>query len=418
MRIVVVGGMPPNPEGEAHYAGRVYRALAEQMKNVIIVALAHIQPNIPTSESPMPNYTIYRVTYGYHRLKRHLAPLYIWHALQSFRPEIVHFQAPHKNLYGGIMGEPLLYLFRWLCRCGIPTIVTVHSLWLSEDFIEMGIEHGLHPCTILALKKLYRYYFKQLLKVSSQINVLVSGDENPVISRFQQEWGLEQFPIYAEAHPCELFNLHASDTVVAKTAIGLDSKRLVFAFGFMRPDKGFHYLMEAIAPLIAYDPDLALVIAGSPGSRLGKLYIEQLKNLYIKLGEPLQIRLEFGYLPDERLHLYLRACDVVVVPYTRAMGASGPMHHALSYGKPVIATAVGQNIGLAKVCHLVPPRDPVALRNALRELLYEPGYWEYYHQQAIQYAANHTWYHLAQRYYQDYERLTQKGKNINESADD
>ncbi|MFN3690878.1 MAG: glycosyltransferase, partial [Fimbriimonadales bacterium] len=362
------------------------------------------------TESPLPHYTIRRVTYGYHRFKRHLAPLYLKRALQAFRPDVVHFQAPHKGLYGGVYGEPLFYLFRWLRRQRIPTLITLHSLWLREDFLEMAQERGQSARMRKVLETLYARYFRRLLTLATQANALVSGDTNPLIAEFQQEWGLERFTIHAEAHPCAAFEFQASDTAVAKASIGLDGKRLVLAFGFVRPDKGFHYLMEAVAPLLERDSNLLLLIAGNPRGVQGERYAQQLRDLHTRLGKSSQIRLEFGYLPDERMHAYLRACDVLVVPYTRVMGASGPMHHALSYGKPVVATAVGQNRGLADVCALVPPRDPKALRDALEPILYEPEVWQRYHQQAAQYAASHTWGHLAQRYYADYERLIQEGR--------
>lgn len=404
MRIAVVGGIPPNPEGEAHYAGCVYRALAEQVHDPL-VAYAHIQPDAPAFASPLPHYIIQRVTYGYHRFRRHLAPLYLWRVLRTFRPDVVHFQAPHKGLYGGVCGEPLLYLFRWLRRRGVPTVVTLHALWLREDFARWAVERGRSHHARTLLESLHRRYLRYLLTVATQVNALVSGDENPLIREFQQEWGLEASPIYAEAHPCEAYNFPPSAIPAAKAMLGLGNKRMVFAFGFVRPDKGFHYLMESIVPLVERDPNLLLLIAGEPRGALGSQYSQQLIALHARLGSSPQIRLEFGYLPDERLHAYLRACDVLVVPYTRVMGASGPMHHALSYGKPVIATAVGQNRGLADVCLLVPPQNPDALREALRQVLYETGCWEHYHQQAVQYAANHTWHQLARRYYQDYIRL-------------
>lgn len=408
MRIAVVGGIPPNPEGEAHYAGCVYRALAEQVRDPIL-ACAHLQPDAPPTESPLPHYTIQRVTYGYHRFKRHLAPLYLRRALQAFRPDVVHFQAPHKGLYGGLYGEPLLFLLRWLRRRRIPTLATLHSLWLREDFLEMAQERGQSARARRLLETLYARYFRQLLTLATQTNALVAGDANPLIAEFQREWGLERFTIHAEAHPCEAFEFQASDIAAAKAAVGLEGKRLVFAFGFVRPDKGFHYLMEAVAPLAERDPNLILLIAGNPRGAQGEQYAQQLQDLHTRLGKSSQIRLEFGYLPDERMHAYLRACDVLVVPYTRVMGASGPMHHALSYGKPVIATAVGQNRGLAEVCALAPPRNPDALRRALQPILYEADCWEQYHRRASEYAASHTWRHLAQRYYADYERLRQGG---------
>ena len=408
MRIAIVSGMPPNKEGEAHYASRVYGTLAQQV-NVPILVCSHWQSGALAIETPSPQYTIRRVTYGYHRFKRHFASLYLIRALRTFQPDIVHFQAPHKKLYGGIYGEPLLHLFCWLRRRGIPSVVTLHSLWLREDFVQMAQERQ-RPASVRAiLEQLHQHYFRRLLGTATQVNALVAGDLNPLIGEFQKEWNLERFSIQPEVHPCEVFTLSPSDIVMAKRALGLENKRLVFAFGFVRPDKGFHYLIEAFAPLAECDSDLLLLIAGEPKGVVDTRYAQQLKEQQSALRKSSQVRLLFGYLPDEQMHAYLRACDVLVLPYTRVMGASGPMHHALSYGKPVIATAVGQNRGLADVCILVPPRHPEALRNALQSILYESGRWEFYHQKAVLYATEHTWHHLAQRYYHDYEKLVGGG---------
>jgi glycosyltransferase involved in cell wall biosynthesis len=411
MRIAVVGGIPPNREGEAHYAGCVYRALAEQFSDPLIV-YAHVQRDTPRTASILPHYTVQRVTHGYHRLKRHFVPLYLWRELRRFRPHVVHFQAPHKGLYGGIYGEPLLLLFRYLRLHRIPTVVTMHSLWLHEDFNEMATERGHSPQKRALLESLYQRYCRSLLTVASHVNALVAGERNPLIQEFQQEWELPEREIYAEAHPCEIFESPLSNIANAKAPIGLENKRFIFAFGFVRPDKGFHYLMEAVAPMIERDPTLQLVIAGQPRGSLGQQYAHQLQEMYVQMGKPPQIRLEFGYLPDERMHSYLRSCDVLVVPYTRVMGASGPMHHALSYGKPVVATNIGQNRGLSDICALVPPRDPEALRHALQQILYDRSCWEQYHQRAVHYAATHTWRHLALNYHQIYQQLIDEGGRL------
>ncbi|MDW8107385.1 MAG: glycosyltransferase [Armatimonadota bacterium] len=405
VRIAAVGGVPPNPEGEAHYTAQVFRALAEQVDGSITI-FAHRQHNAQDVERLADNCLVLRVTYGYHPLRRHLAPLYLWRALREFRPDVVHFQAPQKKLYGGIGGEPLLWLFRYLRRRGLPALVTLHALWLPEDFAELAAERKWSPRVRATLEWLYRYYLREILALVPQVNALVAGDQNPLLEEVAKAWGLPDSKLVPEPHPCHLQPLTPSDVSSARAALGLPDARIVLAFGFVRPDKGFEYLIQAAAPLVRHDSRLYVIVAGKPSGALGQAYAEQLHTLRSSLGDPAQIVLEFGYVPDERLHTLLRACDVLVVPYTRVMGASGPMHHALGYGKPVIATAVGQNRGLGHVCRLVPPRDVDALREALRELLYDAEVQHTYHQQSLRYAAHHTWHDLARRYCADYERLT------------
>ena len=77
------------------------------------------------------------------------------------------------------------------------------------------------------------------------------------------------------------------------------------------------------------------------------------------------------YVTDAEVAEFFGQADAVVLPYHRS-SSSGPLHIAMSAGLPVVVTAVG---GLVEAVQrypgaiLVPPRDPVALRQALSGLL-------------------------------------------------
>jgi glycosyltransferase involved in cell wall biosynthesis len=76
------------------------------------------------------------------------------------------------------------------------------------------------------------------------------------------------------------------------------------------------------------------------------------------------------YVSDEELTEYVGQADAIVLPYHRS-SLSGPLFIAMTAGLPTVVTAVG---GLVEVVEgyggavLVPPRDPVALRDALLTL--------------------------------------------------
>lgn len=75
------------------------------------------------------------------------------------------------------------------------------------------------------------------------------------------------------------------------------------------------------------------------------------------------------YVSDEEAGGYFRGADIVALPYRRS-SQSGPLHLAVSYGLPVVVTAVG---GLVESTDgydgavLVPPSDPDMLRDGLRD---------------------------------------------------
>ncbi len=76
------------------------------------------------------------------------------------------------------------------------------------------------------------------------------------------------------------------------------------------------------------------------------------------------------YVTDAELAAYVARADAIVLPYHRS-SLSGPLHIAMTAGLPVVVTAVG---GLVEVVReysgavLVPPRDSIALRDALLQL--------------------------------------------------
>src|SRR6202034_3199799 len=73
------------------------------------------------------------------------------------------------------------------------------------------------------------------------------------------------------------------------------------------------------------------------------------------------------YITDAELKDLLSGSDAVVLPYRRS-SASGPLHVAMSWGLPVIVTAVG---GLTEVAEryegatVIPPDDAAALAGAI-----------------------------------------------------
>lgn len=52
------------------------------------------------------------------------------------------------------------------------------------------------------------------------------------------------------------------------------------------------------------------------------------------------IRAIFEFIPDDELQVYMNAADVVVLPYRNIL-TSGAVILAMSFGKPVIAPAIG-----------------------------------------------------------------------------
>lgn len=74
------------------------------------------------------------------------------------------------------------------------------------------------------------------------------------------------------------------------------------------------------------------------------------------------------YVRDDEVAAFFAGADAVVLPYHRS-SASGPLHVAMSYGLPVVATRVGgliEAVAAYEGAVLVPPKDPAALQVGMR----------------------------------------------------
>jgi glycosyltransferase involved in cell wall biosynthesis len=136
---------------------------------------------------------------------------------------------------------------------------------------------------------------------------------------------------------------------------------LVF-LGVVRGYKGTDDLVEAFRELP--DPAARLLIAGQPRGE----GIEA--RLAAAAAADRRIVLALRHVPDDEIQVWLRAADAVVLPF-RDILTSGSAILALSFGRPVIAPALGclpetvpPTAGV-----LYDPDAPDALAGAIREAL-------------------------------------------------
>jgi rhamnosyl/mannosyltransferase len=138
---------------------------------------------------------------------------------------------------------------------------------------------------------------------------------------------------------------------------------LVVVVGRLVHYKGIEVLIEA-APRI----DAEIVVAGS-GPLEGRLR---------DLAAPVANVSLAGFVPEARLPTLLAAADVFVLPSTsRAESFGIAALEAQAMGIPAVVTDVGsgttESISVGETGLVCPPRDPVALAEALTRALVSPG---------------------------------------------
>ncbi len=114
---------------------------------------------------------------------------------------------------------------------------------------------------------------------------------------------------------------------------------LLLFFGYVRRYKGLDTLLGAMPLVLESHPDVMLAIAGE--FHTGE---KTFRRAARRLGIADRVLFFPGFVPSERMALFFRASDAVVLPYREA-SQSGVVQQAYGFGVPVIVTDTG---GLAE----------------------------------------------------------------------
>ena len=138
-------------------------------------------------------------------------------------------------------------------------------------------------------------------------------------------------------------------------------ERVYALLGAIKPYKGPELLLDAFDALSERSPaPRRLVVAGPPDrSELVERFIERCELHPFVL-------LHAGRIPGDDMQLFLRAADLVVMPYVRSLN-SGVLLLALSFGVPVVAPAVGgiADVVTPEIARTFAPGDHESLVSAL-----------------------------------------------------
>ena len=179
-------------------------------------------------------------------------------------------------------------------------------------------------------KHLTKYFFKYI-------------DHFIVMSRSVEKDLLSLFPhakyIYTP-HPLydifgKLNNKHKS-----RSHLKIQENKVILFFGLIRPYKGLDLLIHAANILKEKLNDFKILAVGDCYEK-PEPYSNMINTK--KLNEFFDLRFEF--VPNDKVHLYFSAADIIVLPYKSAT-QSGIVPIAYHFNKPVIVTNVG---GLSEI---------------------------------------------------------------------
>lgn len=184
---------------------------------------------------------------------------------------------------------------------------------------------------------LNRLTLKFQYKLTDRIFVHTQKMKDELISDF----GVASDAIVVIRHPINnAFPTTDITAIEAKRRIGLEpGEKAILCIGRIKPYKGVEHILNAFRLLIQDDPSYRLVIAGEV-QKGNEDYLASIREAAADELENGQVLLHARFIADDEMEVYLKAADVLVLPYNEIF-QSGVLFLGYSFGLPVIATDVG-----------------------------------------------------------------------------
>lgn len=376
-RIALVTRYPPAHCGIAEYSRMLLKALRSLMPTAELLVLS-------TNEASSSEY-VDSLT------KTRVVPLYdyqadSYHAIPAFLEEIGGVDVVHLQHEYGIYGY------------GVSILSALEEIW----------EKKLAKAIVVTLHTVHHPYTRRpnALKFQSALNnhfidaVIVHSKLQEFELQFQ---GINPSKIVRIPHGT-LINpyLGLSRARLAKE-LGLDPASfgdlILSTPGFMRPDKGFDILLEAVKGLKSF----TILAAGEVQDQRLKELLESSPNTIV-LDQ---------YLSKTKMLKLIALSDAIVLPYRDRPGAysvSGILHLAMGSFKPIIGTRVPRLIELYDNAPqmTITPENPVELRKKLVWLSQSYEQALVYMERMYSYAVGTEWHVIARKHLQLYAELSKK----------
>ncbi len=198
------------------------------------------------------------------------------------------------------------------------------------------------------------------------------------------------------------------DTIVSRKHLNLPEKGfIILLFGFVRPHKKIHIVIEAMKEIVEKKKDVYLFIAGGAYPRKPEEhpYVKMCENLIKDLGLEENVIFPNRFLPNEDVPYIFGASDLVLFPYYEDYrSASGAFHLAMGAGKPVIASRIPKFEELANVSPelLILPEDKKALCRLILRLVEDEKFYREIKEKTKEYGLMTSWDNVAKKHLEVY----------------
>lgn len=274
------------------------------------------------------------------------------------RPDAVVFNLQNATFGRRPVAAGLGLLTPAMCRLlGIPSVVILHNLadLISPDQVGFGGSRW--------WRRLYRpgsTFLTWMLLRANRLTVTVPRYVEYLQGRYRAR-NVVHVP-------------HGSFSEPAMLSGRPESVRLL-AFGKFGTYKRVDVMLDAAAILEERGVEVEVVVAGTDNPNAPG-YLAETADRYRQLE-----RVVFtGYVEEDEVAALFASAWAVVMPYTSTTGASGVLHQAGEFGRPVLMPAIGDFVDLMSEQGFegvdFTPDDPISLADAIETLIKDPDRWD------------------------------------------
>ena len=334
MKIFQVGTAYPHRGGIAHFNNLLYKTLKKRGHSVKIISFKRQYPSIffpgKTQYEKDDKYKV--ETFPIIDSVNPLNWLKVGKQLADEKPDIVIFHH-WMPFFGPAFGT----IAKRVKKAGAKVVFICHNI----------VPHEKQPMGACLTKWVLRKSDSYIVLSEKEKRDLETIVKNPDVK-------VVFHPVY------EIFNTDITPEQ-SKKELGLNKENVVLFFGHIRKYKGLDVLLRAFK-IAKEKVNFKLIVAG-------EFYDDQEKynSLINELGIKDDLLLFDDFIPTDKVGMYFKASDVVILPYISAT-QSGVIQICYNFDKPVIATRVGglpEFIDENKTGLLIEPNDPQAVADAI-----------------------------------------------------
>lgn len=254
--------------------------------------------------------------------------LQIIHAVRQDKPDLIHLQQEF-SMYGGLLTAFLFPILIFILRIlGYKTVVTIHAAVFRHEVTNDFISFFLIKKSVFAKPLLLKFFFYYVYGLTSFFAYKIICHNNLMKKILVEDW---------KVNPKKL---HVIPTIVPEIKkIKTKKEKYFFCFGYLTRRKGFENVLSGYAKFAQKNKNYKLIVAG--GSIAGQeKALHEIFQFIKKLDIDKNVDIR-GFVEEKAIQKLYLAASAVIIPAKITMGSSGPLYHAQSYGKCILASRIG-----------------------------------------------------------------------------